>query len=608
METFRRKEVVPRTGSRCGRSRSLETKQLSRDEKPSNGVPGLKYWRHDLLAGLQVSLLALPLSLGIALASGAPPVAAVMSAIIAGFVFPLLGGTYVTIGGPAVGLAPASLAGILILGRGNLDEGYPLFLVAVCLSGAIQVLLSRYDIGRLAMYFPSSVLQGMLMAIGVLIIIQQIPAFLGHSDWSYTRDVSEALRRLPEQIMALNIQVFSIGLIGLILLVILNSAILNKYPWVRAHSPLLVVVWGAVAGGVLHIPEENLISVPNNILAQGVQFPHFTAIWERPDLWFALFTTVLLLTLINATESLATIRAIDKIDPFKRRSDPNVTLRTVGLSTMLSGLAGGLMIIPGGIKSTANVFVGGKTLWANAYYAGFMALFLWFGTALINRIPITVLAALLIFIGWRLCAPVVFFRLWAIGREQILIAGACVIGTILTSSLLVGVFLGVVAKIVLLCRDVLMGLTFNPQFRAAQNETLPSAILASFKELFRDPIIRIGDGRAGPESVPVVTESGGHMKHPYKIYLSSVSCMNVMKLEERLNLLLAETQAQHTFLLIFRGYVVDHTAMEYVYYFKERCHEAGHRCVILGNERFVAHSKHALAYRVNQMRDSMAYV
>ena len=534
--------------------------------------------------------------------------AAVISAIIAGFAFPLLGGAYSTIGGPAVGLAPASLAGMFILGQGDVNAGYPLFLVAVCLSGAIQVILSKYDIGRLAMYFPSSVLQGMLMAIGILVIIQQIPALLGHSGFYYTRDISEAFRRLPGQISDLNVHVFSIGAIGLIMLFFLNSPLFNKHPWVRTQSPLLVVVWGAVAGWVLQIPNENLISVTNDILTQGVHFPDFTAVWARPESWFALFTTVIILTLINATESLATIRAIDKIDPFKRRSDPNVTLRTVGLSTMLSGLAGGLMIIPGGIKSTANIVAGGRTLWANAYYAGFMALFVWFGIDLINRIPVTVLAALLIFIGWRLCAPVVFFRLWSIGREQILIAGACVIGTIVTSNLLLGILLGVVAKIVLLCRDVLVGVTLDPRFRTAQSESLRSALLASMKELFRDPVIRIGDGRAGSESTLVVTESGGHMKHPYKIYLSSVSCMNVMKLEERLELLLTQTQAQHTFLLIFRGYVVDHTAMEYVHYFRQRCHEAGHRCIILGNERFVAHSRHALAYRVTQMHDSMAYV
>ncbi|HMS82360.1 MAG TPA: SulP family inorganic anion transporter [Nitrospira sp.] len=586
----------------------MENIQHPRDEKPPNGIPGLKYWRHDLLAGLQVSLLALPLSLGVALASGAPPVAAMISAVIAGVAFPLLGGTYITIGGPAVGLAPASLAGIFILGEGNVDVGYPLFLVAVCLSGAIQVLLSKYDIGRLAMYFPSSVLQGMLMAIGILIITHQIPALLGHSGFYYTRDISEAFHRLPEQISDLNVPVFSVGVIGLIILFLLNSSLLNKYPWVRTQSPLLVVLWGVVAGWVMQIPDENLISVPSEILTQGVQFPQFTAVWAQPELWFALSTTVIILTLINATESLATIRAIDKIDPFKRRSNPNITLRTVGVSTMLSGLAGGLMIIPGGIKSTANVFAGGRTLWANAHYAGFMAMFLWFGTELINRIPVTVLAALLIFIGWRLCAPIVFFRLWAIGREQILIAGACVIGTIVTSNLLLGVLLGVAAKMILLCRDVLVGLTLDRRFRAVQNESLPVALMGSIKELFRDPVIRIGDGRAGLESPLVVTESGGHMKHPYKIYLSSVSCMNVMKLEERLELLLAQTQAQHTFLLIFRGYVVDHTAMEYVHYFRERCHEAGHRCIILGKERFVAHSQHALAYRVTQMHDSMAYV
>lgn len=593
---------------KAGDDDPLRKTMFSQDEKPQNGVRGLKHWRLDLLAGLQVALLALPLSLGIAIASGAPPVAGVISAIIAGIVFPLLGGTYVTIGGPAVGLAPATLAGVYALGQGNIEIGYPFVLVAVCLSGTVQVLLSRYDVGRLAMYFPTAVLKGMLMAIGILVIIQQIPVLFGHSGFYYTRDVSESFRRLPEQITDLNFNVFVIGTIGLIILFVLNSRNFDNYPWLRTQSPLLVVLWGGVAGSVLHISEEYLISVPENILTQGVHFPNFAAVWAQPELWLALFTTVIMLTLINATESLATIRAIDKIDPFNRRSDPNVTLRTVGVSTMLSGLAGGLMIIPGGIKSTANIFAGGRTLWANAYYAGFMGMFLWFGTELINRIPITVLAALLIFIGWKLCAPAVFFRLWEIGREQILIAGACVAGTLVTSNLLFGILLGVAAKIILLCRDVVLALNLDPRFRAMRDESFSTCLIAAMKELFRDPVIRIGDGRIGTESFPVVTQSGEHMKHPYKIYLSSISCMNVMRLEDRLELLVAQTQTPHTFLLILRGYVVDHTAMEYLYYFRERCRQAGHRCIILGNERFIAHSKHVLAYRVNHAHDTMAYV
>ena len=136
-------------------------------EKPQNGVAGLKHWRYDLMAGLQVAMVGIPLSLGIAIASGAPPVCGLISAIIAGFVFPFLGGAYITISGPAAGLAPAILAGILLLGNGDLAVGYPLALVAICFVGIIQVILSVFNAGRFALYFPISVVEGMLMAIGM---------------------------------------------------------------------------------------------------------------------------------------------------------------------------------------------------------------------------------------------------------------------------------------------------------------------------------------------------------------------------------------------------------------------------------------------------------
>lgn len=580
---------------------------LPKEEKPQNGIPGLKYWRHDLSAGLQVALLGLPLSLGIAVASGAPPVSGVISAIIAGLVFPLLGGTYVTIGGPAVGLAPASLVGIVMLGQGDLHSGYPLFLVAVVLAGVLQVVLSRYDVGRLAMYFPNSVLQGMLMAIGVLIIIQQLPALLGQHSL-YSAGLFTAIRRLPEHLANPDPKIFFLGGTGLILLLVLNSRNLSGYPWLRTQSPLLVVIWGGVVGWWLQIPGEYRISVSDDLMHQVAHLPDFATVWARPDLWFPLAMTILVLTLVNGTESLATIRAIDKIDPFTRRSDPNRTLRTVGVATMCSGLAGGLTIIPGGIKSTANILAGGRTLWANTAYAGFMALFLVFGTDLLNRIPIASLAALLIFIGWKLCAPSVFARIWAVGKEQLMIALLCVLGTLVTANILVGVFLGIVTKFVLLLHDVVLALRLDPRLKTDAPEGFSKRLLSSLKELFRDPIIRIGDGRMGDKDQLLATESGAHVKHPYKVYLSSLSCMNVMKLEGRLKDLLDQTQTQHTFLLILRGYVVDHTAMEYLYYFQERCRQAGHRCIILGHERFTTHSRHALAYRVNQGHDSIAYV
>src|SRR5437868_6652277 len=162
-------------------------------EKPQNGLAGLKHWRHDLLAGLVVSLVSLPFSLGIAIASGAPPITGLTSAIIAGLVLPFLGGSYVTISGPAAGLAPALFAAIMLLGRGNREVGYPLLLGAICLTGVVQVILAKFKLARFAAIFPASVVEGMLAAIGLLIIAKQLPLILGtkfeaHECWGIVRE------------------------------------------------------------------------------------------------------------------------------------------------------------------------------------------------------------------------------------------------------------------------------------------------------------------------------------------------------------------------------------------------------------------------------------
>ena len=583
---------------------SFEHLTDTQEEKPQNGIPGLKHWRYDLVAGLQVALVGLPLSLGIALASGAAPITGVISAIIAGLVFPLLGGAYITISGPAAGLAPALLAGMLTLGQGDLEAGYPLVLVAICLTGAVQVLLSIYKAGRFAMYFPMSVLQGMLAAIGMLIIINQLPALLGHLTPS-TKSIPDAIILIPAQIMGMNFEVFAVGGATLALLFGLDSNVVKNRRWMRnIPAPLLAVALGGVAGWMLHFPEAYLIHVPKDVLAQGIHFPNFSEIWQRSELWFALLTIVVTLTLIDGTETLVTIAAIDKIDPFGRKSDPNVTLRTMGVSNILSGLAGGLTIIPGGIKSTANIIAGGRTLWANFYYALFLALFVWFGTDLINRIPLTVLAALLIFIGWRLCAPKIFLKVFSIGAEQLLVAVVCVAVTLYTSDILSGVIAGTVTKILVLCFDVVKALTVERRFHAGPTESFSARVWTAFKELFGDPIIRIGDGRIQGGSIPVMSVAAKNMKHPYKIYLSSLSCMNLMKLDAKLKAL---PNYRDNFMIILSGHVVDHSAMEYLHQFRDQHVKAGHNCVILGTQHFLSHSDHRLAYRVSHSDDAMAY-
>ncbi|HEX4967552.1 MAG TPA: SulP family inorganic anion transporter [Nitrospiraceae bacterium] len=567
--------------------------EIPEKEKPQNGLAGLKHWRYDLMAGLQVAMMGIPLSLGIAIASGAPPVCGLISAIIAGFVFPFLGGAYITISGPAAGLAPAILAGILLLGNGDLEKGYPLVLVAIAIVGIVQVILSIFNAGRFALFFPISVVEGMLMAIGMLIIIKQVPAFLGYIT-PPIKSIPKAISLIPEQIMGLNPVICAIGAVTLFLLFFITGILSRiKQAWAKfIPVPLVVIILAGLTAWFLGIEEKYLIKVPSDIFEHGIVFPHWAEAFSRPDLYWPIALTVITLTLIDGTESLATIQAIDKIDPFKRKSNPNVTLRAMGVSNTASSLLGGLTIIPGGMKSTTNMLVGGRTLWANFYYAIFQLLFLLFATTLINQIPKAALAGLLMWVGWKLCSHKVFIRIFSVGKEQMFVALVNVVVTLWTSDLLEGMIVGTAAKIILLVKDVV---------RASPGEGIGAAL----KELFRNPVIRIGDGRGAREvmtvaATAVLRGTVGDMKNPYKIYLSSATCMNLVKLDEELKKIVVPEGTKANYMLILAGKIVDHTTMEYLHNFQDRAIEGGHTCVLVGMEHFRGLSDHAMAYRVSQ--------
>ena len=574
-------------------AQTLTIDDIPEKEKPQNGVAGLKHWRYDLMAGLQVAMMGIPLSLGIAIASGAPPVCGLISAIIAGFVFPFLGGAYITISGPAAGLAPALLAGMIALGNGDLAVGYPILLVAICIVGIVQVILSIFNAGRFALFFPISVVEGMLMAIGMLIIIKQVPAFLGYIT-PPIKSIPKAIILIPEQIMGLNPVICAIGAVTLFLLFFITGILSRiKQAWAKfIPVPLVVIALAGLTAWLLGLEDKYLIHVPSDVFEHGIVFPHFQEAWERTDLWWPLVLTIITLTLIDGTESLATIQAIDKIDPFKRKSNPNVTLRAMGVSNTASSLLGGLTIIPGGMKSTTNMLVGGRTLWANFYYAVFQLIFLLFATALINQIPKSALAGLLMWVGWKLCSNKVFKRIFSVGKEQMFIAMVNVVVTLWTSDLLEGMIVGTAVKIVLLVKDVI---------RASPGEGVGAAL----KELFRNPVIRIGDGRSAREVMTVAANAVlrgtvGEMKNPYKIYLSSATCMNLVKLDEELKKIVVPEGTKANYMLILAGKIVDHTTMEYLHNFQDRTIEGGHTCVLVGMEHFRGLSDHAMAYRVSQ--------
>jgi carbonic anhydrase len=551
-------------------------------EKPQNGAKGLKHWRYDLLAGIQVALVSLPLSLGIAIASGAPAVTGVISSIIAGLIFPFLGGAYVTISGPAAGLAPALLSGMLLLGGGDLAAGYPLLLVAICLTGLVQIVLSLFKAGRFALFLPVTVVEGMLAAIGTIIIIKQIPALLGVIA-TPAKSMFVTIANLPAVLRQTNPAIAAIGGVCLFLLFYLNR---TRHVWMRRiPPPLLVAGIGIGLGYLLQLDAKYLITMPHNLIEGGITLPAFEAVWNRPEIWWSVLLVVITLTLIDGIESLATIAAVDKIDPYQRKSDPNVTLRAMGVSNTLSSIFGGLTIIPGGVKSRVNIDAGGRTLWANFYNAMFLIVFLFIAKDLIARIPLAAISAILVYVGWRLCEIQVFRKTYAIGRDQMLIF-LITIAAILATDLLYGILLGIAAEI------GLVAYLLNPSFRAALTgrQTFSQTfklIGGNFAGLFRSPVIK--------------TTLEGSAEQPHcRISLGSIVCFNLLPLDKLLQSIPPGTGI--TLAVTESGRVIDHTAMEYLHQFQETCQHAGRPFDIQGLDNFYQFTTHSLSSRMHDAK------
>lgn len=551
-------------------------------DKPQNGIKGLRHWRYDLNAGLQVALVSLPLSLGIAVASGAPPITGVISAIIAGLVFPFLGGAYVTISGPAAGLAPALLSGMLLLGDGDLAAGYPLLLVAICLTGVLQILLSLANAGRFAIFLPVTVVEAMLAAIGIIIIVKQVPALLGAAAPA-SKSMLTSIAGLPQAFLQIDPAVALIGGISLFLMFFLNR---TRLAWLRkAPAPLAVAALGIAMGYVLQLDARHLISMPSDILEGGITLPAFGEVWQRQELWWSILLVVITLTLIDGIESLATIAAVDKLDPFQRKSHANTTLRAMGVSNALSSIFGGLTIIPGGIKSRANIDAGGRTLWANFYNAIFLILFLVAAKDLISRIPLAAIGAILVYVGWRLCEFRVFSRTYAIGRDQIIIFVLTILA-ILASDLLVGILIGIAAEVLMLLYLLTPSLrvVITGHFTFRQSAAL---FWKNLVNLFRNPVISCKEDR------------NGDAPH-YRISLGSVVCFNLIYLDKLLQSL--PGNAGITLVMTESGHIVDHTAMEYLHQTEEQFVREGRAFEVQGMENYAPFTAHALSARMSSIR------
>jgi len=419
---------------------------------PKKGFKGLiENWQSDLIAAVSVALIALPLSLGIALAAGAPAMSGIISAIVGGVVTTLYRGGHVSVNGPAKGVIGVILLGIVLMDDGS-GQAFNHVLAAVVVSGAFQVVLGLLKLGRLADIFHSSVIHGILAAIGIIIFAKQIHVALGtHSESpSIVQNLVDAVLYLPQA----NPFVVIIALAGLLLL-LFHSKISYRFfhflpapMWVIALSIPFAYAFNffdphmlSFFGKTYEVGPDLLLDIPNNVM-DSIMHPNFGKI-NTIEFW----TTVLSILIITSIESLAIAKAVDKIDPYKRKTNLNKDLTGIGLSTMAAGFIGGLPIIAVIIRSTVNIHNGAKTKWSNMYQGLLLLLFIVVLSPIMKQVPLCAFAILLVYTGFKLASPAVFKQIYSQGTEQLIFFVATMILTLYTN-LLIGLLGGLLLAMV----------------------------------------------------------------------------------------------------------------------------------------------------------------
>lgn len=403
--------------------------------------------KSDLPASIVVFFVALPLCLGIALASGAPLFSGVIAGIIGGTVVGALSGSKIGVSGPAAGLAAIVLTAIGSLG------GYENFLVAVVLGGVIQILFGVLKAGVIGYYFPSSVIKGMLTGIGIIIILKQIPHFFGYDAEPEGADsfIETSGENTFSAILSItdNITMGSmvIGFIGLAILILWDKVLSKKGRIFHLiQGPLVAVVTGIIfftlmqGNETLAIQASHLVSVPipesfDSFLTQFT-FPNFSAITNY-EVWVTAFT----IALVASLETLLCVEATDKLDPEKNVTPTNRELLAQGTGNILSGLIGGLPITQVIVRSSANIQSGGKSKMSAIIHGFFLLISVILIPTLLNKIPLSVLAAILLVVGYKLAKPSLFKQMYVLGWKQFVPFIITVLGIVFTD-LLTGISLG----------------------------------------------------------------------------------------------------------------------------------------------------------------------
>jgi len=415
--------------------------------------------KNDFPAGLVVFLVALPLCLGIALASGAPLFSGIITGIVGGIVVGILSKSGVSVSGPAAGLTVIVLSAIATLGS------WEAFLVAVVLAGVIQLLLGFVKAGIVSHYFPSSVIKGMLAAIGLILILKQIPHALGW-DADYEGDLffnqADGENTFTELVKAVNhmeLGAIIICIVGLLIMITWEVPRFKKSTFFKiVPGGLVAVVAGVLinqfflsTGGGLYLENSHQVMIPiassaSEFIGQ-FSFPDFS-ILSNPDVYIAAFT----IAIVASVETLLCIEATDKLDPQKRITPTNRELKAQGIGNIVAGFIGGLPMTSVIVRSSANIDAGAKTKMSAIYHGLLLLLSIMFIPVLLNMIPLASLAAILLVIGYKLTKISLYKEMFQMGKRQFYPFIITIVGILLTD-LLTGIIFGMAVSVFFVLRN-----------------------------------------------------------------------------------------------------------------------------------------------------------
>ncbi|MEN9512220.1 MAG: hypothetical protein RLZZ370_2039 [Bacteroidota bacterium] len=413
----------------------------------------LRYLKQDIPAGLVVFLVALPLCLGVALASGAPLLSGIISGVVGGTIVAVMSGSNTSVSGPAAGLTAVVLAGITQLGS------FEVFLSAVVLAGVIQLLFGIIKLGFIADYMPSNVIKGLLSAIGIILILKQIPHAIGYDavpegDFSFNQqDGKDTFSELLNMLNYVSPGAVILSVLSLIVMLVWDKTPMRK--WNLLPAPLFVVVLGVVLNVVFIkwfpelaiVKDEHLVRIPEIKASTLLHLPDVQHL-QNSMVWMVALTVAL----VASIETLLNVEAVDRIDPHKRETPTNRELIAQGTGNIFSGLLGGIPVTSVVVRSSVNISAGAMTKMSAIVHGIFLILSVLFLGSLINLIPLSVLAAVLIVTGYKLAKVSIFTEMYRKGWDQFVPFLVTILAIIFTD-LLKGVMVGTVVSLFFILRS-----------------------------------------------------------------------------------------------------------------------------------------------------------